>query len=568
MQFERIKPDCDTVLGGHFESWFGVFRGFCLNAPEQGRATTSLGWTPSARLLAAFYALLFVIACIPLFAVDFLPLGDALNHAVRAYILNNLDTEPFLRKYYAARWELFSFQSTDLLLPPLAQWLGVGTALRLFVVVTLAMLIGGTVAVHRVLFGRVGLWPAAAFLFLLNFPLMSGQIGYLFSTGLGLLLFAAWMATERWSPVIRVPVFALASFGLLLCHFFALAAYALLVMSFALGQAWRASRWGERLRRLIVAGLPFVAPGLCFLLFFGQTIAGATSYGVLIDKTIALLVGTLAYGRWPDTVLNLAVISILWWLNRRRRVTLAAGMGLPVIVLVLTALAMPSLLRGVFGADLRLPLLLYFLLVAASDVRFEGRQPVIAFAGGVFALLVLRVVTTTLTWSHADADYREFRAADHVLEQGSRVAVIKVRLDHRAAPQPQTPYWFISCFAVIDRQAFVPQMYTLATPLRLTAAGEALNSDTLAQQRKIHWQPAGPAFAATDAETVRQVEQVGQRMSEDDVPTSTIDWSDWPERFDYIIDYHMGEPRNPVPALLTEVWAGSYFTIYHIHPPQ
>jgi hypothetical protein len=435
------------------------------------------------------------------------------------------------------------------------------------VIAALGLLTAGTVGVHRALFGRVGLWPAVAFLFLLNFPLMSGQISYLLSTGYGLLLFAAWIATERWPPVLRIPIFAALTIGLLLCHFFALAAYGLLVMAFALGQAWRVPSWRERVRLLIVAGIPFVIPGLCFLSSFGHTIVGATSYGALIDKSIALLVGTLSYGRWPDIVLSLAVVATLWWLNRRRLMKLAPGMGLPVAVLVLTALAMPSLLRGVFGADLRLPLLLYFLLVAASDVRIEGRRPVAAFAGGVFALLVLRIVTTTITWSHVDADYREFRAADHVLQPGSRVAVIKVRLDHRARPQPQPPYWFISCFAVVDRQVFLPQMYTIGTPLRLTAEGEALNSDTIAQQRVVRWQPATAAFAQVDAETLRQVEAVGQQMSEDDVPTSTIDWSDWPERFDYIIDYHMGEPGNPVPALLTEVWAGSYFTIYRIHPP-
>jgi hypothetical protein len=172
-------------------------------------------------------------------------------------------------------------------------------------------------------------------------------------------------------------------------------------------------------------------------------------------------------------------------------------------------------------------------------------------------------------WSHFNADYREFRAAEDVLDRGSRVAMIPVGKDDlRAEPQPQTPYWWVSSFAVIDRQVFMPLIYTYATPLALAGAAKELYSDTPARRRTVHWHPVGSAFAASDAETVRQVEQVGQRISDDDTFSSTIDWSDWPERFDYLIDFHLGRFGNPVPALLTEVRRGSYFTIFRIHPPR
>jgi hypothetical protein len=544
------------------------FRGFWLDGVQERSVSNSVGAATSSRFLVAFYAVLFVVACIPIFCFSVLPLGDTVNHATRAYILNNLAAEPDLQKYYAIHWDLFSFQSTDLLLPPLARWLGLDIAARLFVVVTFALLIAGTTAVHRMLFGWVGVWPAAVFLFLYNFALVSGQISYLFSTGCSLLLFAAWIATERWPRAIRLPLFAAASFGLMLCHFFAFAAYGLLVMGFALGQALRARTLGEKLRLLLEAGMPFIPSAIGFLLSFGNTISGPTSWGEILNKTIALLIGTLNYGYWPDHVLALAVIIPLFWLNRRRRVSLAPAMRIPVLVLVLTAIAMPSMLFGVFAADFRLPCLLYFLLVAASEVRLEGRRQVAGFATGVFALLVLRVATTTVLWSHFDADYRAFRAADSVLDRGSRVAVIPAGEDFRTDPLPQHPYWFITCLAVIDRQVLMPNIYTAATPLQLTQAGKDLYSDTLARSRTVHWQPLGPAFAKVDPETVRQADVVGQRISKDDIFTSTIDWSDWPERFDYLIDLHMGRSANPVPALLTEITRGSYFTIYRIHPPQ
>jgi hypothetical protein len=84
----------------------------------------------------------------------------------------------------------------------------------------------------------------------------------------------------------------------------------------------------------------------------------------------------------------------------------------------------------------------------------------------------------------------------------------------------------------------------------------------------VRWHPASPAFASVDPDTVRQVEQVAQRITEADGFFSTIDWSDWPERFDYLIDFQQDAPGNPVPALLTEVVRGSYFTIFRVHPPR
>jgi hypothetical protein len=119
----------------------------------------------------------------------------------------------------------------------------------------------------------------------------------------------------------------------------------------------------------------------------------------------------------------------------------------------------------------------------------------------------------------------------------------------------------------MDRQVFMPRIYTYATPLQFTGKSKELYSETLARSRTVRWHRAS-AFVAADPETVLQVERVGQRISNDDTYSSTIDWSDWPERFDYLIDFHLGRPGNPVPALLTEVSRGSYFAIYRIHPPQ
>jgi hypothetical protein len=335
-----------------------------------------------------------------------------------------------------------------------------------------------------------------------------------------------------------------------------------MVGTHAAARWWRDRRW----RDLVEAGLPFVPPAIVFLMSFGTSIHGRTFYGDLFAKAVSVLAATVTYGRWPDVVVTVAVIGAVWILHRQRRFSFAAEMRWPVLALVVAAIAMPRMLQGVLGADLRIPCLLAFLLVAASDVAFRTRRQILAFAAGVTVLLLFRVATLTDQWRVFDADYREFRAAAASIDRGSRVVVIPVDLDERA-DRPRLPYWYLASLAVIDRSVFLPHLYTIATPLRFTDGRAAdLVGPALAARRSA-WQPGMKEFAAADAETIGAVGTVIQRMAPWDMVTNPIDWSDWPEQYDTLIDLDFGKKENPVPALLTEVRRGAIFTIYRIHPP-
>jgi hypothetical protein len=521
---------------------------------------------PGTVTLWAFYIALLVIALIPVFSFELLPLGDMPNHLTRAFILNNLASDPNLQRYYAIEWHLFSFQTTDFILPFLTQAFGLTQGAHLFILASFALLIGGTAALHRAFFGRVGVWPAASVIFLYSFPFALGQISFLFTTGLSLLVFAAWVASLGKRGVVKVALFSAASFALLLCHFFAFAAYALMVGTFALARFFRAPG-GRRWLELVEAGLPFVPPAIVFVLSFGASIHGRTFYGDVVAKAVSVLAATITYGTWPDVVVSVAVIGAVWILHRRRQFSFAPGMGVPVLALVVAAIAMPRMLQGVLGADLRIPLLLAFLLVAASDVGFRSRRQTTLFCAGVVVLLAFRVVTVSTQWAVFDADYREFRAADAAIETGSRVVVIPFDLS-RPEARPRLPYWYLASWAVIDRSVFLPHLYTIATPLRFTEGRAPRLSGPALAARSLDWQPTAPPFAAADAATVGQVGKVIERLSPWDMVTNPIDWSNWPEQYDYLIDLDFGRKENPVPALLTEVRQGSYFTLYRIHPPQ
>lgn len=519
-----------------------------------------------AGIAFAFYAILLIVALIPVFSFELLPLGDMLNHLARAFIQNTLASDPDLQRYYVVEWHLFSFQSTDFVLPFLTKTFGLAPGAHLFVAATFALLLGGTAALHRAFFGRVGWWPAGAALFLYSLPFTYGQISFLFTTGLSLFVFAAWVATLPRQGILKVALFSAASLLLLLCHFFAFASYAVTVGTFALARAWRVSdrRWPN----LIEAGIPFVLPAVLIAFSFSTSIHGRTSYGDIFVKSIAVLAPTLTHGSWSDIVITLVIIVAVWIFKRRGLFTFASGMAFPILALVAAAIAMPRLLQGVLGADLRIPLLLGFLLVACSDLALRSRRQVIAFCAGVLALLSFRVVTIAEQWRVFAADYREFRAADTALERGSRVVVVPFK--QASDPErPRLPYWFVASLAVIDRSIFLPHLYTLATPLRFADGRAArLTEPALSAPDRMEWRPTRPEFAAADAATIGEVGAVNQRMAAWDQATNPIGWSDWPEQYDYLIDLDFGQVENLVPALLTEVRRGSYFTIYRIHPPQ
>jgi hypothetical protein len=519
------------------------------------------------RTLLAGYAIILAIALVPIFAFDVVPLGDWPNHLARAYILNRLPADADLQKYYVAHWRLFSFQSTDLVLPGLIGLFGLSGA-NGYVAATFLLLMSGTVAVHRTLFGRVGLWPACAALFLFNLPLAVGQVSFLLAAGLALLLLAAWIATDRHRGPKRTAGFAVGALALFFCHFFAFAAYAVAVMAFE-ATGGRRDPVGRRLWRMPEAGLQFVIPGACFLLAFSGAIHGETAYGSIVGKPLVWMSAVVTYARWSDIVVTIAIGSALWLLEKRRLLRFAPGMRWAAVTLLLLAIAMPHMLSGVLGADIRLPCLLAFLLVACSDVQWRGHRQAAVFAVGVVAVLSFRVATIMVQWQGFDADYREFRAADAVLDRGSRVLVIPFTVDYRdQGRQSLTAYSFISSFAVIDRDVLTQQLYTFATPLEFSSRALSTIGPEAPEPRDVRWQPTDPRYASADRETARQVEDVAGYILSKSLPSRFIDWSDWPERYDYVIDLDFGRHENRVPALLTEIRRGSFFAIYRLHPPR
>ena len=125
--------------------------------------------------------------------------------------------------------------------------------------------------------------------------------------------------------------------------------------------------------------------------------------------------------------------------------------------------------------------------------------------------------------------------------------VLSVASEERGPPLPLNLYVHLASYATLDRKAF--------NPLEFTGRG---------------MQPlqVSPPFSCIDVASGGTLSVPMLRGSVSTVRTGEkrtprFQYVDkWDRTFDYVIYYHFGERRNPVPEQLKAVIEGSFFTIF------
>ena len=538
--------------------------------------STSLSATLPARAATAgvtvrsmFVALVLVgLALSPLLWAAVPPLVDYPNHLARMWILAQNGALPDLAGNYAIGWRLLPNLGMDLVVPALAQILPLEVAGRLFIALTMLSLVAGTVTLHRVLHGRLGRWPLTALLFLYNAALFWGFLNCLFGIGMFLLAFSGWIASRHWKAAPRILAFAAVGSLLLLLHLFAFCLYALAVGSYELGGRLREREVSLRsFLSLCAIGLQFI-PGL--LLWAASLsnfeVASYTRYGDLSAKTYALQ-APFTFG--PTTILldrALLIFSLGFLVVAIgiRALKLAPEMRLPLIAMVLAAVAMPTWLSSSWLSDIRLPVTLPFVLIASTRLDLPRFCVVGGFAAIAVVLLGVRVWAVSESWRDTDRRYAEFRTASRVITPGARLLIVgDDPSDGRPfegvpsflARQWDETFSHMAALAVIDRAAFIPSLFTGATPIRPTPRNAGL----------YHTQttPLSP-------EALFQ-SMTSQQMSSLDVQPNFLAewpyWGSWPKTFDFVLWIDFGQTPTPDWAPLQPVAGGSLFRLYRVVRP-
>jgi hypothetical protein len=513
----------------------------------------------------AAYVVLGAFTLSPLLSAAVPPLVDYPDHLARIWVLLHAQDIPALASNYVVDWRLLPNLAVDLVLPLIAHVLPLEAAGRLFIALTMASLVLGSVALQRVLHGRVGFWPLASLLFVYNSVLYWGFVNFLFTLGLALLAFAAWVASERWPAWRRVAVFALPAGLLFVFHLFGFGVYGLLVGSYEFGR-WLPQRRSTRaFAAALISLAQFVPAGAMWLATLGN---GGTGYTRLrLDYKVMDIVAPTTFSWQPapfDLALLIAGIFLLFYAKASGAFRLAPRMRWPIAAMIVTAIIMPDWLSGSWAADLRLPIALAFVLVGATAYVGTPRAPIAAVAALALVLLGVRVWTVTQSWRDADRRFAEFRAASRVLPDGARLLVVEVPLTAEqslidgvspllAHREPMT-FWHMPALAVIDRAAFVPYLFfTGWTPLRPNPRndglyqphGRPLLPDELVASAAADWRPSAPDWP----------DMLGEMPY----------WVGWKEKFDFVLRIDFGgHTPAPLPAILQPWASGSFFQIYRV----
>jgi hypothetical protein len=521
------------------------------------------------RLLAIYLAALAAILS-PLLQATVPPLVDFPSHLVRMAIL----ADPAETPNYVVHWRVVPNLAMDLIVPTLGGLVGIETAGRLFIAATLCLLAAATILLHRALYGRVGLWPLAAFLFLYNKVFYYGFMNYLFGLGVALLCFGLWIMIRSRSLPIRLVLFSILASLIFVMHLFAFGVYGLLIGSYELGRLW-ADRpiTAKRLAYFVALFVQFV-PAVAFWLSAARGgVAHYTEYGDLVDKVIALMVPLDFGGIFTSMLAPVVILSalILW---RRGVIRIAPVMAWPILACIITAVLMPNYLYGSWGADFRLPAALPFLAIGATEPVVTRQWAGRLAAAGMVGLLVLRVASVTLVWRQMDRDYAEFRTAAQALPRDAHLLVAQLpfiearkALDDRSsalAPVELVAFRHMADLAVMDRDIFVPTLemqMSLAFESHLGPVEQSPQNEDRFPQQGLPLDFGRLIAGASPVPGIWASVPASQAEIPDEIPY----WVRWPRKFDYVLLLDFGDHQDVLPDVLQSWHRGSFFTIYRVN---
>jgi hypothetical protein len=508
-------------------------------------------------LIWPVYAALTAIVLAPLWNLQVPGLGDTLNHLARMHVLADIDGSPALQRFYEVHWRPIPYLAMDAIVPLLMNFMPVYLAGKIFVMGCALMPVAAVGTLHYVVHRRLSLVPAAAFLLSYNLLLAYGFLNYLFSAGLGVMLFALWVAAATWRRWRRATIFAPLVLLLYFGHAFACAGYCLAVAGYEIG---RAARAGWRPWRLpaadILAAAAQAIPALAAAatLDVGSGYVGVlkTQYGSVAAKFEALVSPLVFLADAGAAFVILGVFALV--LATCRWMRLAPAIWPAALAVGLAAALMPNLLLSTWGLDLRFPL--FTLMLLLGGLSFKPMPSWLASVAliSVLGLVCFRSADTGRALLWLDRQIADGRAVLARLPVGARLLVVNA-MPNKPGPYglPANVIWHMPMVAVIDRDAFLPTFFNGLTTVRVRPALRAASTPNgLPVTPEQLWD----GFGKTDAGTARLNDNAGAG--------GAVYWLGWPQKFDYLLVQRSGGDPGRLPPDLALVAHGAGSDLYRV----
>jgi hypothetical protein len=485
-------------------------------------------------------ALLFAFSLIPVLSADMPAMNDYPNHLARMYLL----TTPTVNPFYQISWKLNPYIAMDLIIPQVAHFMNVGTATKLFYIVSQCLIFSGAIAAEYAMKRQHQLAGYTAVAMLYCAPFTLGLLNFEFGLGLALWGFACWLLVQDRTWIVRLACHSIFVVILFLSHFFALGIYGVTV---GLYELWHIHSQGWRITRLAQMALMLATPAVIMLALMwssGASIGGSVFEWSLTWKLASLPLFMSAYSL-PLSGLCLAVLIIAWLVLRYKNtvVFLAPGKWIATGYLFLY-LVMPWQLFDSAYMELRVIVAaILFLPACISFIPKKNWQYYFAAFGMTFVALAL-TSKVMFVWQAYQPEYAKMKLSFGYIHPNSRILIGD---SWNGGSGSGGPLYLAPTLAVYYAGALVPSFFTWPA------------------SQDVGLKPEFRRFAVTHGFQYRPVPvneliAIAGGNSSDSSPPYV---SHWVSDFDYlyIIGRHI---PNLMPDLLEELMSTERFAFYRI----
>jgi hypothetical protein len=494
--------------------------------------------------------LVAALILLPLFYTIVPPLEDYPNHLARMHALASIPGNGALSQFYEVAWAPVPNLIMDLIVPPLARFLDVYTAGRVFVALTLLLMLLGPMLLQRMLNGRWSAWPLVGGLFVYNGFLFTGLMNYLFGVGVAVVGLAVWIRLCKKPAVMR----ALVSFAfcavLYVCHLSALGLYGIGIASFELWRHWTQKAW--RPMPLVRSALVLGAPFLPFLYLLVSSPTWGLSHDVVWESQGKLEAITLFLSVYSDItdIPFLILIAVAIGIAVRRGLVRFHPAGL-IVAGALTAafLAMPRMAFGSWMADQRIVVGIFFMTLGFISVDLKKLENHNAFFAVCLVAIAFRVVDVSAHWVAISQPLLELQHSLRMMQPGSRLLVAQA--DDPAEGPVDAALAHAPNLAVIERSALVSRLFVVP--------GKQI----------LHARPGYGEHVDTEDGDTPNISRVIVDANEENGASDKNYWDRWPDFYDYLIvlGTDPDETANPAPDLLQIMHNGRGFQLYKVKKP-
>jgi hypothetical protein len=503
------------------------------------------GFVRYANIVIALYLVLCALSVVPFIAVANPPIVDFANHAARLNLACH-QADPVVAAMYEYRLGIIPDLAIDLANLPACGLMESTTVLKMVTAVSLLAIYLSAWLIQRKLFGRANafllLLPAIAF----NLVTTTGYINFLAGVAVVSFMVALAIGRERDFKALLL----LCNVGGLLvffCHLFALA----VAMVFFLGLMFRNA--GITLRGFAIAGLRTLALFALPLILLVLVPRDGHPMFLTYHGKLRVLIAPFLAQHANIGLFGLLLILPLYQLLKKGIVEFHPLFRIPIAALGLYILIVPSEIKTAVDVDSRTFVALAYLGLAALRPVEREREVTLAIGVLASAAAAFQIWAAIAIWQPFSRQIQQFRGAVSILPPEAKVLAVGEEDGPELIAFPGA-YSHIGSYATIDRRIFNPLEFTGVgmQPLSVTAPFVPYHTSS--------GDPFSTEAANRLATPTPSLEQKARELRADFALR-------WPQRFDYVVYYHFGRPKNFYPGVLREVRAGSFFSIFKIDRP-